>query len=222
MNKLKALKKGVECIFNFFLDTLTPENIRIKRILNLDESDLKKLLPRSRTHEKDIVVLFDYQNQIVKLLVKSIKYKNNNIVRAKISKYLYDEILEICSEAYLFDGKLPILVPIPMGKKEKRQRGFNQCEEIVIEINKLNNKNFIVELNNLIKTRETERQTKLKRSDRLKNVYKSMGVSKKEIFKNRTVIVLDDVFTTLSTFNEAKRVLNESGAKKVVGLFVAH
>ena len=107
-------------------------------------------------------------------------------------------------------------------KKEKRERGFNQCEEILSELENSLKNTCDIEYNVLIKVRDTERQTKLKKKERLKNVSNSMIVTNNELIKGRTVIIFDDVFTTLSTFEEARRALNKSGAKKILGLFIAH
>lgn len=222
MNILKSVYNFVSNLILYIFNILVPEDVKIDKILKIDPSDLFYLLPKSKANIRDIFVLFDYQNNITKSLVRSIKYKNNLKAKKIISQYLFDEIVSISSDKELFGGSLPILLPMPMSKKEKKERGFNQCEEIVRELEKLNNKNFEVRYDILFKTKETERQTKLSKQKRLENVLNCMQVLDNSKIKDRTVIVFDDVFTTLSTLKEAKRALLEAGSRKVIGLFIAH
>jgi|SRR3989344_1409909 len=216
-------KKLIEAV----TDILVPEDIKIQKLLDFPASTMRDLLPKSPVYMKDIFVLFDYQNKIVRLMVKSIKYKNNASLRKRIAIYLYEEILDISSEIALFHGALPLLVPMPMSKKELRNRGFNQCEELCREIKKLgplaDGGSIEVSYNTLKKVRETMRQTTLSREERTENVKGSMCVPMDiGTAKLRTVIVLDDVYTTGASFTEARRALLSAGAKRVIGLFIAH
>ena len=106
---------------NLCQNLLVPEESRIQRLLFLEPSKLQELLPRSVVHSKDILVLFDYSNKIVRLIVKSIKYKNNLNLKKIIAKYLYEEIIDLSSDIALFEGVPPILVPMPMSRKEKKK-----------------------------------------------------------------------------------------------------
>jgi ComF family protein len=211
-------KKIIEYVQNL----LVPEDIKIRNLLNLETGTMRELLPKSPVYSKDIFVLFDYQNKIVRLIVKSIKYKNNANLRKRIAVYLYEEMMDISADVILFEGAPPILVPMPMSKKEKRNRGFNQCEELVREVKKMGGDSTEVSYNTLKKVRETKRQTDLSREERLLNVKNSMGVSDLSKIKNRVVIVLDDVYTTGASLLEARRTLLSVGARRVIGLFIAH
>ena len=208
-------------IIEYVQNLLAPEDIKIQRLLNIPIGAMRDLLPKSPIYSKDIFALFDYQNKIVRFIIKSIKYKNNSNLRKRLASYLYEEIIEISSDMALFEGAPPLLVPMPMSKIEKRKRGFNQCEELVREIKKLGGDNVEVSYNTLKKIKETKRQTKLSREERMENVKDSMEAENK-IIKNKTIIVLDDVYTTGASLSEARRALLEAGAKRVMGLFIAH
>jgi ComF family protein len=212
-------KKFAEAIWGI----LVPEDAKIQKLLNLSKGEMRGLLPKSPVYSKDIFVLFDYQNKIVRILVKSIKYKNNYNLRKRIAGYLYEELLDICSEVALFEGAPPLLVPMPMGKMEKRKRGFNQCEELCREIKKIGGGNIEISYNTLKKVKETERQTTLSRREREKNVKNCMiAQTSQRPTLGTSIIVLDDVFTTGASLSEARRALLEAGAKRVIGLFIAH
>lgn len=222
MSALKSLRSWVESLFSILTDLLIPEDRKIQRLLALNRGVLRRLLPSSPVHNRDIVVLFDYGNKIVKLIIKSIKYKNNLNLKKLIAQHLYEEIIEIVAEVALFEGAPPILVPMPMSPIEKRKRGFNQCEELVKEIKKLGSDNIEVSYNALKKVRETERQTKLSREARLENVKNSQKVSDPSKIRDRIIIVLDDVYTVGATLSESRRALLASGARRVINLFIAH
>lgn len=214
---LMVLGKSAEFIADLFL----PEEARIKRLSSMDSAVLHSLLPNSPVRARDTFVLFDYRNNAVKLIVQSIKYKNNSSLRKMVASYLCDEVTEMSADISLFDGKEPILIPMPMSKQEKRRRGFNQCEELCKEIGKMSRSNIEISYNCLRKIHETARQTKLGREERILNVKNSM-LAENKIANKRTIIVLDDVYTTGSTLEEARRALRAAGAKRVIGLFIAH
>lgn len=210
-------------LIRFTQDLLVPEDIKIKRILELPIGIMRELLPKSPVYSKDIFVLFDYGNKIVRLIVKSIKYKNNASLRRRIATYLYEEIVDISSEIALFEGTPPLLVPMPMSKKEKRNRGFNQCEELVREIKKMGGDSLEVSYNTLKKIRETEKQTNLSREERALNVKNSMMATPSPRGGHpRTVIILDDVYTTGASLFEARRALFSADFRRVIGIFIAH
>ncbi|MEK7200708.1 MAG: phosphoribosyltransferase family protein [Patescibacteria group bacterium] len=209
-------------IIEFVQNLLVPEDSKIKGLMNLEPGVMRDLLPKSAVYSKDIFVLFDYQNKIVRFIVKAIKYKNNQNLRKRIACYFYEELVDMSSEISLFEGSPPLLVPMPMSPNEKRKRGFNQCEELVREIKKLGGDNIEVSYNTLKKVRETKRQTELSREERILNVKNSMSVDDFLKTKNRVIIVLDDVFTTGASLSEARRALLEAGAKRVIGIFIAH
>jgi ComF family protein len=221
MTIIHKFAKWWKKVSELIIDTLVPEHTKIQKLLTIDSTTLYNLLPKSQTQVKDLVVLFNYENQIVRSIVKSIKLKNNQSLRQRIAQYLTDELVEMVSEINLFEGRPPILIPMPMSKKEKRQKGFNQCAEICQEIEAMKINNLRFEYHLLKKVRETKRQTTLGRTDRLLNVQNSMQANS-ALAKNQTIIVLDDVYTTLASFSEARRALLSASARRVIGLFIAH
>ena len=69
--------------------------------------------------------------------------------------------------------------------------------------------------NNLIKVKNTSSQKKLTEAQRRKNLIKAFEVRNKGVFKDREVILVDDVITTGATLSECSKILKRAGAIKV-------
>jgi ComF family protein len=110
-------------------------------------------------------------------------------------------------------------VPVPLSKKKLRWRGFNQAEEIAKELANFLKIPLISDC--LIKTKETKDQVELSEKERKENVKGAFYIKNKEKIAGKNVLLVDDVFTTGATMEEAAKVLNEAGSEKIVGVVVA-
>jgi competence protein ComFC len=154
---------------------------------------------------------------------------NNKIIREAIHKLKYGFIEElsipltllVLSHLQAIDCQIDnsfVIIPVPMHIKKKRRRGFNQSEEIA----KLISKSTGIPLSmTLIKIKETKPQMELNRSERLENIKNCFEIKNKKEIENKTIILLDDVYTTGTTMDECAKILKENGAKEVWGLSVA-
>jgi predicted amidophosphoribosyltransferase len=77
--------------------------------------------------------------------------------------------------------------------------------------------------NNLIKIKENLSQAHTKsKNDRLKNIIKSFKVCEVKKIEGKNIILIDDVWTTGATINEARKELLKAGAKNVIAYTIAH
>jgi len=114
----------------------------------------------------------------------------------------------------------PLLVPVPLHKSKRRERGFNQAELIVrAAVKSLPKPLEVVQV--LKRQRPTHSQVGLTREERIANLRDAFRVVAPERVKGRTVIVVDDVMTTGTTVSECARVLKKAGAKRVWAATVA-
>jgi ComF family protein len=153
----------------------------------------------------------------VKRLIQNFKYP-------PLIRELRKELSSIIISHFLLLDKKPdfsnfVLVPIPLTKKKLRWRGFNQAEEIAKEIAKFFKLTLISDC--LIKIKETRDQTELSEKERKENVKGVFFVKNKEKIWEKNVLLIDDVFTTGATMEEAAKVLKEAGAKKIIGIVIA-
>lgn len=117
-----------------------------------------------------------------------------------------------------------ILVPIPLSKKRLRERGFNQSEILAEELSYRNQgRNFTVETSVLYRTKDTGSQALIKdRETRMNNVKGCFAVSNKNKILGKNIILIDDITTTGATLEEARKVLVDNGARRVIAVTVAH
>ena len=208
------------------LDFLLPRSKTVAEIESLTSEELRKRVPRSKNNlPENILALFDYKNPIIRQAIWELKYRGNKKVVALLAECLYEELAEEIAERKVFDSfELPILIPIPLSKKRKLERGFNQTELLSDGLLKHASTSTFFEVNNhiLLKIKDTESQTKKNRTERLKNLRDCFSVQDPAKIAGRNIILLDDVITTGATFEEARKTLETAGARKVVAIAVAH
>jgi len=193
--------------------------------------------PAERESANWIFPLFDYRHIPIKKSIWLLKYKGKRRLAGTFAEIMYGKIIEELSDLHTIQNfNDAILIPIPLSKKRYRERGYNQAELICRELIKLDlninlrysvdvkiERNFKFESNILIKTKETEHQANIKdRKDRLKNLADSFSVKNGELIKGKNIILIDDVTTTGATLTEAKKILKQFGAKKIIAFTVAH
>ncbi|MEA1936750.1 MAG: ComF family protein [Patescibacteria group bacterium] len=113
-----------------------------------------------------------------------------------------------------------ILVPVPLHRKRYNWRGFNQAFLLAKYI--ANKFKLPVYENLIIRKKNTKSQTKIKSvKERRKNIKGAFFCPPNNLVKNKNIIIVDDVCTTLATLDECAIELKKAGAKKVWGLTVA-
>ena len=208
-----------------------------KRSFDLCLECLSKSPSAERESANWIFPLFDYRHPPIKKSIWLLKYKGKKRLAGVFAEILYGRMMEELSELSVINNfREPILIPIPLSKRRYRERGYNQAELICKELIKLDTfphishgvyggteRNFTLEKNVLVKIKETEHQANIKeRRDRLKNLSNSFAVKNPELIKNKNIILIDDVLTTGATLTEAKKILKQSGARKIIAFTIAH
>ncbi|HAG09867.1 MAG TPA: hypothetical protein DCK76_00325 [Desulfotomaculum sp.] len=122
------------------------------------------------------------------------------------------------SEMGLKKSEIAGLVPVPLANKRLRKRGFNQSELLARFVSHNLDLPFLPMLNKL---KETSAQTGLSREQRQSNLEGVFGVSQCKIPVGKSVILIDDMFTTGSTVSECSRVLLNAGLKNIFVATVA-
>lgn len=181
--------------------------------------------PAERESLSWIFPLYDYRYPPLKKALWLLKYKGRKRLAKVFAEALYGRILEELSDLSIMENfRNVVLIPIPLSKERYRERGFNQAELICKELLKLDKgENFTIISDVLIKPINTKHQAHIEnRGERLKNIIGSFSAKNTNLILKKNIILLDDVTTTGATLSEARKVLKEAGARKVVAFTVAH
>jgi ComF family protein len=109
------------------------------------------------------------------------------------------------------------MIPVPLHRNKRHQRGFNQAELIAraaLKSHSLKGK-FAVADDVLLRQRETASQIGLTSHQRRANLRGAFAVTHAEQIGGREVLLVDDVYTTGTTASECARVLRRAGATRV-------
>ncbi|MCC6711873.1 MAG: ComF family protein [Candidatus Dadabacteria bacterium] len=113
-----------------------------------------------------------------------------------------------------------VIVPVPLHINKLRSREYNQSAVLAKNLSKSIGVKH--DLFGLKKTRDTMPQFEIQKEEaRRKNVRGAFSVTDPDAFSGKSVLVVDDVFTTGSTTDECARALLKAGASEVRVLTVA-
>ncbi|MBQ3434046.1 MAG: ComF family protein [Selenomonadaceae bacterium] len=149
-------------------------------------------------------------------LLRKLKFDNNLNVLPPLRRILDDvsgreEILQ------LLKG-VDFAVAVPLHQGRFKERGFNQTEEIFGEW--LVKKNLPLR-NFLIRTRATPRLYNLGKAEREKILGGAFAAAEQVDLHGKTILIVDDIFTTGTTCKECANVLKSLGAEKIFVLAFA-
>jgi ComF family protein len=171
---------------------------------------------RNKTYLDGLIFALDYKNSLVRKAIIKSKY---NFIKDLI--YLLAEpLVKLIENTEIKQNLNPdLVIPIPLHKKRLLYRGFNQSEILAqILCQKFS---WPLAIDILKKVKSTRSQADLKAQDRLTNIKNAFKVMDQNLVKNKNIILIDDVFTTGATLNEAAKVLKKAGAKTVWAITLA-
>jgi ComF family protein len=116
----------------------------------------------------------------------------------------------------LFD----LMIPVPLHTQRLRERGFNQALLLVKEL--CHRTGIPYRKRVLQKRRLTLPQVNLSGVEREKGVRGSFQTTGDEELEGKSILLVDDVYTTGATVNECSKALLAGGADRVYVLTLAH
>lgn len=165
-----------------------------------------------------LFVLNSYRQPLVDDLIKQFKYGYAaDLVEAVFADWLNDFI-----SAYgdILPADL-VLAPIPLHRRKLLERGFNQAELLAAYLAAQTSWSLAADL--LLRVRYNQQQARLSGERRLANVRGIFRLNERKLSDNwgRTVLLVDDVYTTGSTMKEAAEILKKAGFLNIYGLALA-
>ena len=201
------------------LDLLFPARADEQLVRTLEEDSFLPLLDPELAplgEGESAAALLPYADKRVSGTIHEAKYRGNDKAFALLAAVLTEYLRELAADGALAGA---VLIPIPLGGKRLRERGFNQVEQVVkIAAKELS---LPVESKLLIRTRETASQVSLPRWRRKQNMRDAFGVVHVPD-PSLLYIVVDDVLTTGATLSAALEALREAGAREVLAIALAH
>ena len=160
-----------------------------------------------------LIYFFKYEDCVRKLILE-FKFFNKFYLGKVFSKIILKNE-KICGKLKFYD----IIIPVPMHKIKKLERGYNQTEILAEDLAK--NLGILYDKNILLKAVNNVKQSSLSEQERYKNVKNVFKVKNSDKIRNKKIILIDDICTTSATLEECSRVLKESGAKSITALVIA-
>lgn len=165
--------------------------------------------------------VFEYKG-ILKDAVPLYKYSSKLAAAKPFELLLFQAFMR-----WFADSGVQIIMPIPLHISKLRKRGFNQAYMMVRNFKKLYKKEngsepfWEIDVKSFKRIKKTDPQTGFDIEQRKTNLRNAFDVVDEKKIKDKHILLIDDVFTTGSTCNEAAKQLLEKGAERVDALVLA-
>ncbi len=151
-------------------------------------------------------------DEVMRRSISMFKYHN----RREYAKFYAGEMYEHCG-SFLRSCRPEVILPVPVHKQKKRQRGFNQAELVAKELGKLIH--VPVDTKYLIRKEKTKPQKELTRQQRKENLKDAFEIQEPE--KNyEKVLLVDDIYTTGATIDAISEILKKNKTKIIFFLTI--
>jgi len=196
--------------FSHLYDMVFPPSEDARIVRTLDTVTVKKMYACLQV--ESMYVLSTYSDPRMRALIHEAKFRGNT------QAFL---LLGILLSPYLQTlGHIDCIVPIPLSEKRLRTRGYNQVAEVIKKAILPHATHIRTDI--LIRIRDTQPQTELKRAARLVNVRDAFGVADGTEITGKHILIIDDVMTTGATLRAAKAALLPHSPASVTCVALAH
>lgn len=125
-------------------------------------------------------------------LLHKMKYESHPEIGTRLAMMA----TECIKESGFLDG-IDAIVPLPLSKKKRRQRGYNQCDYIAEGLSIKSGIPVIKDC--VVRTKANETQTHKSRDERWKNVEGIFSLTNPETVEGKHILLVDDILTTGAT-----------------------
>jgi len=171
-----------------------------------DGLDYLPVNPNRVTEGKKVYCAGIYSKNLQKL-IRGLKYHNQKDLAYFLAKFMYRYWIRVTEDT---DFQI---VPVPIYYKRKKKRKYNHMELTAEELCKLGGYSYNPELIERIK--DTKPQYKLSKKQRFSNLANAFRINKDKLQSGK-ILIIDDVCTTGSTFEEMIREFKKNGIEDIV------
>jgi competence protein ComFC len=140
-------------------------------------------------------------NNFLKDIISQFKFRGDYELVKAFSKPLREKV-----------GSFDYLVPIPLSTERQFERGFNQSEALIREAG--------LRPTQILQRKHSDKQSKKSRNERI-HIEQVFQLIENTNFTGKTILLIDDIYTTGSTLRQAAKILIKAGAKSVSSLTLA-
>ncbi len=147
-------------------------------------------------------------------ILMDLKYNGKGYLAMKLGDMMYDRMM--CE-----DLKPDVIIPVPTGRQREKKRGYNQAELLAKRLGK--RWSVDVDTVSLCRKKETKPLRSLTPAEREAALADAFGVEKncRHRIEGKTILLIDDIYTTGATADACSRALLQAGAKDVYFLSLA-
>ncbi len=162
------------------------------RTVSFEENDIARIFWGLVPIEKGISFFHYTPHSPHSRILFELKYHNHPEVGKTMGRMMAEEL----KATSFFDG-IDLIVPIPLSRKKKRQRGYNQSDWIAWGISEATG--IPTDTTSVVRTKSNPSQTTLDHRQRRENVRDIFAVRHPGNLEGRHILLVDDVITTGAT-----------------------
>ena len=155
------------------------------------------------------IYIAGYYSKELQKIIRGLKYHKQRELAYYLAKFMYEYFLEVNNS----NNTEFCLVPVPLHKNRIKKRKYNHMELVCEEFSKLSG--FETNFGLIKRIKDTKPQYKLSRKERLINLDGAFEVDS-SLIPDKPVLILDDICTTGSTFEEMIKALSSAGVSNIV------
>ncbi|MCK1984990.1 MULTISPECIES: ComF family protein [Peribacillus] len=148
------------------------------------------------------ISLFHY-NEYLKDIIAKYKYRGD---------YALAEVFVPFLKEGLKDMEVDLVTVIPLSRERLRERGFNQAQALA-DLLGLQTVEILTRIH-------TEKQSKKSRQERM-SLPQVFQVMQSDLLEHKSILIIDDIYTTGTTLRHAAKALIMAGAKEVSSITLA-
>lgn len=160
--------------------------------LDTQGNEMARLFWGQFTPERCIALFYYKSHAPASQLIYKLKYG----YRPEIGRFIGKDVAKEAQAINFFEG-IDLLVPIPLSKKRRRQRGYNQSEEIALGISDLTHIPLCTQA--VERTSFAQSQTHQHRQGRIDNVEGVFRLIDANVIEGKHLLLIDDICTTGAT-----------------------
>lgn len=161
-------------------------------------------------------------DETMKDLLARYKYRGDERLKTVLGQMLVHSYHLLQMDRAKSDSVQELITFVPVSERRMHERGFNQAEQMAIELGRRVGLPVVPLLN---RSKHTDKQSFKKRSERLDDLEHVFEASESiSAFKESSpaasfiIYIVDDVYTTGSTMNQCAKVLKEHFIAEILGI----